>query len=535
MGNAMTSTTGGSHWFRRIVQGGIALSLVLIGMVAFSTAASAHDDLIVGVASCSSPLGSGYSVSWTVSNNYDMSEAGTVTSVTGGLATLHATTFAIGAQDSAYATHQTSQFATLPYLSAALTQKLPAQATGVITLHTNSTWADGTNVTDSGTTGLSGLHCAAAAPPHAATSAAPGVQSIAGHIYLCNNSVPSATEVPGGTLGATGPQTLAPAPSPLVSTEVAPGVYVMTATPAPGYLLVACGGPSIPASGAKSATVGVTVPPGGNGVGIFYVTNAAPALSLVKSATESSYDAAGQSINYDYLVTNTGNVTLAGIGIIDTHPGLAGLACPETTLAPGASETCSATYSVTPADLGAGSILNTATAQGTAPGASAPISSAPSSVRVPLAAIAILKQVCGTEVAADCAAGGNGPWVSSVDIAQGDTAYWKVTVTNTGDTPLANVTVADPLVPACDTTGVTLAVGASASTYCTLGNISSTVVNVATASFAGALPPFPSSSAQVMDSPSPRTSASVAPVVRITTSGVIDSLVPVAEAPVVTG
>jgi hypothetical protein len=38
-----------------------------------------------------------------------------------------------------------------------------------------------------------------------------------------------------------------------------------------------------------------------------------------------------------------------------------------------------------------------------------------------------------------------------------------------------------------------------------------------------------------MDSPSPRTSASVAPVVRITTSGVIDSLVPVSEAPVVTG
>jgi hypothetical protein len=62
-----------------------------------------------------------------------------------------------------------------------------------------------------------------------------------------------------------------------------------------------------------------------------------------------------------------------------------------------------------------------------------------------------------------------------------------------------------------------------------------TVVNVATVSFAGELPPFPSSSAQVMDSPSPKTSASVLPVVRITTSGVVDALVPASEAPAVTG
>jgi uncharacterized repeat protein (TIGR01451 family) len=242
-------------------------------------------------------------------------------------------------------------------------------------------------------------------------------------------------------------------------------------------------------------------------VGIFYVTNSAPALTLVKSATESSYYAAGQTINYDYLVTNTGDVTLSGVGIIDAHAGLSGLSCPDTTLAPRATETCSATYQVTPADLTAGSIANTATAQGTPPGAATPISSAPSSVTVPLAAIAILKQVCGTEVAANCGPGGNGPWASSVDIPEGDTAYWKVTVTNTGDTPLANVTVADPLVPACDTTGVTLAVGASVSTYCALPHIGATVVNVATASFAGQLPPFPSSSAQVMDSASPKTSA----------------------------
>jgi len=214
---------------------------------------------------------------------------------------------------------------------------------------------------------------------------------------------------------------------------------------------------------------------------------------------------------------------------------LIGLSCPDTTLAPSGSETCSATYQVTPNDINAGSIVNTATAQGTPPGAATAISSPPSSVTVPLAAIGILKQVCGTEVAAECGRGGHGPWDSTVDVPEGASAYWKITVTNTGDTPLANVTVSDPLVPACDTTGVTLAVGASVISYCTLPDISVTVVNVATASFAGELPPFPSSSAQVMDSPAPSTKSSVAPVIRITTSGAVDILIPASEAPVVTG
>jgi uncharacterized repeat protein (TIGR01451 family) len=270
-------------------------------------------------------------------------------------------------------------------------------------------------------------------------------------------------------------------------------------------------------------------------VGIFYVTNSAPALTLVKSATESSYYAAGQTINYDYLVTNTGDVPLSAVGVVDAHAGLTGLSCPDSTLAPGATETCSATYQVTPADVSAGSIVNTATAQGAAPGASTPISSLPSSVTVPLAAISILKQVCGTEVAADCWAGVHVPWVYSVDIPEGDTAYWKVTVTNTGDTPVSAVTVSDPLAPACDISGVTLAVGASLSTYCSSPDISTTVVNVATASFAGELPPFPSSSAQVEDSLSPKTLASVAPITPIATSGALDALVPVSEAPAVTG
>jgi uncharacterized repeat protein (TIGR01451 family) len=534
----MRNTRRFAHVFGRLAQVGLAASLVLLGLVAFTTVASAHNDTIVGVSSCSSPLGSGYTVSWTVANNWDMSEAGAVTSVTGGLTTLHATTFTIAAQDAAYATSKTSRGATLPYLTAALTQNLPASASGVITLTTSSTWADGFHAIDSGTAELSNLHCGATSLPAsivAPPASLPIVQSIAAHIYLCNDTVPTATEVPGGTLASTGPQTLGSSPNPLPSTEVAPGGYVVTATPPPGYVLVACGGTSFPVSGGTGATEAVAVPAGGSGVGIFYVTNVAPALTLVKSATEASFYAAGETINYDYLITNTGNVTLGVVGVVDAHAGLTGLSCPDPTLAAGASETCSATYQVTPADVSAGSVVNTATAQGTPPGVATPINSLPSSVTVPFAAIGILKQVCGTEMATACGPGGHGPWLSSVDIPQGDAAYWKVTVTNTGDAPITNVTVSDPLAPACDTSGATLAVGASLSTYCSSPDISATVLNVATASFAGEQPPFASSSAQVEDTPAPKTLASVLPVAPISTSGALDVLVPASEAPAVTG
>jgi len=64
----MTTTKHFTHRFFRLAQGGLAVSLVLIGVVGFGKVASAHDDAIVGVASCSSPLGTSYTVSWTVTD-----------------------------------------------------------------------------------------------------------------------------------------------------------------------------------------------------------------------------------------------------------------------------------------------------------------------------------------------------------------------------------------------------------------------------------------------------------------------------------
>ncbi|MEO5575625.1 MAG: hypothetical protein ABIR67_07085 [Gaiellaceae bacterium] len=93
-----------------------------------------------------------------------------------------------------------------------------------------------------------------------------------------------------------------------------------------------------------------------------------PALSLVKSATPSTYDSVGDSIAYSYLVTNTGNVRLAGpVTVADNK---ATVTCPnvntvgnlDSFLDPGEAITCSASYSITQADLNSGSVTNVAKA-----------------------------------------------------------------------------------------------------------------------------------------------------------------------------
>jgi hypothetical protein len=112
--------------------------------------------------------------------------------------------------------------------------------------------------------------------------------TIAGDIYLCPATGATTTEVAGGMLGATGPQTLAPQPNPMAPTPVLSGNYTVTASSPSGYMFVACGGSSSVAANGSSATEVVPVfigdtgsgpdvahtVSGGGGVGIFYVTTA---------------------------------------------------------------------------------------------------------------------------------------------------------------------------------------------------------------------------------------------------------------------
>jgi len=88
----------------------------------------------------------------------------------------------------------------------------------------------------------------------------------------------------------------------------------------------------------------------------------APHLTLVKSASPTSVAAKDDVVSYSFHVTNDGNVTLNGIAIDD--PMLSSVNCPTADLAPSDDEICTASYTVTQADVDAGSITNTATAAG---------------------------------------------------------------------------------------------------------------------------------------------------------------------------
>jgi uncharacterized repeat protein (TIGR01451 family) len=94
----------------------------------------------------------------------------------------------------------------------------------------------------------------------------------------------------------------------------------------------------------------------------------APALSVVKSASPAGTIGAGEVITYSFEVTNTGNVAIDGIAIDETAFSgtgtLSPATCPVTTLAPGEQTTCTATYTVTQADIDAGHVTNTARATG---------------------------------------------------------------------------------------------------------------------------------------------------------------------------
>ena len=91
-----------------------------------------------------------------------------------------------------------------------------------------------------------------------------------------------------------------------------------------------------------------------------------PELSIEKSASPETYASLGQKINYSYLVTNEGNVTISDPFSIDDDKAT-DESCPAGDLAPGGSRTCSASHTINQADLDAGFVTNVASASGKDP------------------------------------------------------------------------------------------------------------------------------------------------------------------------
>ncbi|MEU3560492.1 Ig-like domain-containing protein [Kitasatospora sp. NPDC006786] len=157
-----------------------------------------------------------------------------------------------------------------------------------------------------------------------------------------------------------------------------------------------------------------------------------PALSIAKSVSPTTVSAAGQTVTYSFVVTNTGNVDLTNIGVTETQFSGTGTSptatCPATTLTPGTSTTCTATYTVTQADIDAGTVTNTATAHGTPP-SGPPATSPPATARITATstpALTIAKSVSPTTVS-----------------TEGETVTYSYLVINTGNVDLTDIGVTE--------------------------------------------------------------------------------------------
>ena len=174
-----------------------------------------------------------------------------------------------------------------------------------------------------------------------------------------------------------------------------------------------------------------------------------PSLSITKEAAPGSYSAVGDVINYTIVATNNGNTTLAAVTVTD--PKVSGLVCTPvngSSLAPGASMNCTASHTVTQADIDAGHYANTACVDDGASGA---------------AETCAKKDVPGSQT----------PHLSVTKSATpanyskvGQVINYTIVATNDGNTTLAAVTVTDPKVSGLVCTpvnGSSLAPGASMS------------------------------------------------------------------------
>ncbi|WP_433344768.1 DUF7507 domain-containing protein [Micromonospora sp. CA-111912] len=90
-------------------------------------------------------------------------------------------------------------------------------------------------------------------------------------------------------------------------------------------------------------------------------------LGLTKTGTPATGVQAGDEVTYTYTVTNQNTHTTYPITVTDitvTDDTVTGITCQATSLPPGASTTCTGTYTVTKTDVTKGKIVNTAQAAG---------------------------------------------------------------------------------------------------------------------------------------------------------------------------
>jgi uncharacterized repeat protein (TIGR01451 family) len=174
-----------------------------------------------------------------------------------------------------------------------------------------------------------------------------------------------------------------------------------------------------------------------------------PSLLLLKSTDSKVFRAAGESIAYKLTAINTGTSTLTNARVTD--PQIPNLSCvpsvPVASLAPGASITCTGSHVVTAAEASAGQVDNVARAVGTGPNGQLANATGTRSIPAEKPALTVVKT----------------PSPATFSAAKDKVTYTIVT-TNSGDVPLSDVRINDPLLSSVSCSPAqpaSLAVGAS--------------------------------------------------------------------------
>ncbi|WP_229074280.1 DUF11 domain-containing protein [Actinoplanes sp. DH11] len=187
------------------------------------------------------------------------------------------------------------------------------------------------------------------------------------------------------------------------------------------------------------------------------VTPAAPApgLGVVVTPSAGAPVRVGETIGYTYAVTNTGNVTVGGLGVTDSH--VSGVTCPSATVAAGATLTCRSTpaepYVVTQADQDGGAPIHNdviVSAAGVTPGSAVVSAQGSASVAVVPAVAELTLTVTGTTVT---------PAARATGVLAGDRVAFHYRVRNTGNVTMTGVDVTDTLGGAAGCPATGLAVG----------------------------------------------------------------------------
>ena len=176
-------------------------------------------------------------------------------------------------------------------------------------------------------------------------------------------------------------------------------------------------------------------------------------------------------VTYCYAITNTGHTYLKDVALYDDKlgdpygPGAQPIATYGALLAPGATWNYSTTTVISSDTVNVATVVGIPST-GKEPGRELPGDLA---IATDTAQVVVIRP--GIMIA---------KMPDSQTVLTGADVTFQIAITNTGDVTLTNVTVSDPLAPACDRSIGTLAAGASTSYSCTVQNVTASFTNTAT-------------------------------------------------------